>query len=530
MRISYLLKKFKPSLIPLMPILLLYLILVSIGVKSIDFGYHWDERNTVGLVNKYVRTGNLIPGWYLYPTFTSYLSLTAVTPYVIPEVINNGIDWKPIRAYLLSDVLNNNATFQLNVRKIFLATTMLTVIWVYLFVLITRKNRWEAFAAASFLGLSWEINYHARWIAPDGIMMQFGALALLFSSLALMRPKLRGWWLVGSAIAAGLATGTKYPGGLLILIPLYTAYRTGSIQFNFWKVFSEFTVIVLIFGITFIITTPGILLETNILIKNVAFLLRHYTTGHGRFTVSPGLQHLSLQLKYLSLVMFSKYQYISVTIFGLSIVGSYNYWKKSRAMAVMVIGFPIVFLLYFSTNRVMFVRNILVTVPFLAVLAARGAVVIWNILDLRSYRLIWAAMVAGMLAANFFWISYSAGTILDRNSDRFVLELIDHIEEHPDQLFLLSARTEAAINKTGAPLPANTTFSQDDQADIFVSYYYEPQLDEPAFWPSNRPNSAPQWIGPFEANLSYYGWDGDDRFLLIPIDTAKQYNLIPAEN
>lgn len=387
MKISYLINKIKTTLLPLIPILFLYLVLVSIGVKSLDFGYHWDERNTVGLVNKYVRTGNLLPGWYRYPTLTSYLALTTVTPYVIPEVINNGFEWKPIRAYLLSAVLNNNPTFQLNVRKIFLTTTMLTMVWVYLLVLITRKNWLEAFLAASFLGLSWEINYHARWIATDGIMMQFGALALLLSSLALLRPKLRWWWLVGSAIAAGMAFGTKYTGGLLVLLPLYVTYQTRSSQSSRWKTFSELVIISIIFGVTFIITTPAILLDTEILIKNATFELRHYSSGHGRFTVSPGLQHLSLLLGYLSLVMFSKYTAIALAIFILSLAGGYQYWKKSRALAVMVIGFPIVFLLYFSTNRALFVRNILVTVPFLAVLAARGTVVIWNKLELRSYRL-----------------------------------------------------------------------------------------------------------------------------------------------
>ena len=228
--------------------------------------------------------------------------------------------------------------------------------------------------------------------------------------------------------------------------------------------------------------------------------------------------------------MFSKYQYIALAIFILSLVGSYQYWRNSRALAVMLIGFPIIFLLYFSTNSVMFVRNILVTVPFLAVLAARGTIFIWNELEFKPYRLLYAATVTGMLAVNFFWISYSAGTILDRNTDRFVYELIDHIESHPDQLFLLSQRTEDTIKKTGSPLPINTTLSQDSRADIFVNYYYESQLEEPAFWPIGRRNAAPQWIGPFEVNFNYYGWEGDDRFLLIPMDTASQYNLLPAEN
>lgn len=135
-----------------------------------------------------------------------------------------------------------------------------------------------------------------------------------------------------------------------------------------------------------------------------------------------------------------------------------------------------------------------------------------------------------MLTVNFAWISYSAGTIFDRNTDRFVFELIEHIEEHPDQLFLLSPRIFDVINNASSPLPSNITLSQYDQANIFVSYYYDSNGIEQNFWLANRPNSAPQWIGPFEANLDYYGWEGDDRFLLIPMETAEQYNLIPAQN
>ena len=47
--------------------------------------------------------------------------------------------------------------------------------WLYRLVLTWRGSRIEALLAASLLALSWEVSYHTRWVAPDGLLMQFSA-------------------------------------------------------------------------------------------------------------------------------------------------------------------------------------------------------------------------------------------------------------------------------------------------------------------------------------------------------------------
>ena len=82
----------------------------------------------------------------------------------------------------------------------------------YLHMLAWGRPSTEALLGDLVLGLSWALAYHARWIAPDAVMPQFGALTMLSSMLAWWRPDQRIWLPLA---AVGLACGTKYAGGLL---------------------------------------------------------------------------------------------------------------------------------------------------------------------------------------------------------------------------------------------------------------------------------------------------------------------------
>ena len=106
----------------------------------------------------------------------------------------------------------------LNARAISLTISLLSIFWVYLAVWNWRRSWAESLLAASLLGLSWEMAYHARWFVPDSMMMQFASLMLMFLSYA-HRSSNPGIWLKCAAVAVGLACGTKYTGGIL-LVPL----------------------------------------------------------------------------------------------------------------------------------------------------------------------------------------------------------------------------------------------------------------------------------------------------------------------
>jgi hypothetical protein len=95
--------------------------------------------------------------------------------------------------------------FKLKVRTVFLAIALITSAWIFLLVLFWRKSYIEAFIFSAIFLSSWELNYHARWIAPDCVMMQFAFLLLLFMFLHFHKKKGASAYLTFSAIAVGLS-------------------------------------------------------------------------------------------------------------------------------------------------------------------------------------------------------------------------------------------------------------------------------------------------------------------------------------
>jgi hypothetical protein len=216
--------KFSQRLLQL-GILLAFLIASYFALAGVDYGPQWDQNLIKGNVNKFIRTGNLDPGEYVYPPVSSYIAATTVIPYSIPFVLRYGTNWVPTQQYLLNDVLKNpNESFLLNLRRVFVIFTMLAILWTGI---AAGQRDWLAgLVAACALAFSWEISYHSRLVHPDGPTMQFTSLALLFGMLAFFRrkPFSELTWLVLAIVAASIATATKYTAGVSLFVVLILAY------------------------------------------------------------------------------------------------------------------------------------------------------------------------------------------------------------------------------------------------------------------------------------------------------------------
>jgi hypothetical protein len=177
---------------------LAFMVLVYSGI---DFGFHWDEDfNKIDSVAYSLQHGfTLLPEQYSYPGVGYLLTLSALTPELVHEIADGKRDPEALKSALLP-VLKEKA-FRLRLRRIFGFVTALTTLWIYFAVLIWGRSWLEAMGAALFFTFSWEMIYHARWIAPDGILMQFGALTFFLLSLA---------WRKNSRLAILLAAVAAY--------------------------------------------------------------------------------------------------------------------------------------------------------------------------------------------------------------------------------------------------------------------------------------------------------------------------------
>jgi hypothetical protein len=99
----------------------------------------------------------------------------------------------------------------------------------------------------------------------------------------------------------------------------------------------------------------------------------------------------------------------------------------------------------------MMARNLLVVVPFMAILAARGTVFLWEYLQRQSrtalsvgrlrlnvFQAGFAVVIAASLLVNTAWLFDAAETIVDRHTDRFVRETAAYISTERGRVFFLS--------------------------------------------------------------------------------------------
>ena len=186
-------------------VLLPLLVFVVSGLRGLDFGFHWDESYHVGTLQEALEEGTILPGKFRYPSVSHWLCVAALAPELLSAPSEGTLREHLILSLEAQDYL-------LRVRAIFLVVTALAL--VPLFALVwSWRGPLEAWLAASLLGGSWEVAYHARWLAPDGVLVTLAAVVLLGAVRACLEPARRGS-LVMAALAAGAACGTKWPAAL----------------------------------------------------------------------------------------------------------------------------------------------------------------------------------------------------------------------------------------------------------------------------------------------------------------------------
>ncbi len=512
--------------------LLPFSLLVGTGIRGLDFGMHWDEKYyQIRPVRTMVETGVPLPQYYGYPSFDYWVNAAALLPEILRAPVT---DQATLRQQLLQTIESHS--FLLRLRAIYLIVTSLTVLWVYLLVLVWRSSRIEALLASLFFALSWEVAYHLRWVATDGMLMQFGALTALLCITARVSVNKQRWLTLAAAIA-GLGLGTKYPGGLLLVPVLIGDYLRWDAQHSLARRAFSLLRLIVIFAGAFLISTPATLFDTSELIAGVRYEIHHYATGHAGHTISPGIVHGWRILIYFSSVLFSRFTPIALIFFAFCLIGVFDLIKESPRTAVLFLCFPLLYLLYFSLQRAMVVRNLLVVVPYLAVAAARGAAVIWRLLKARSATLFrlggiklnlsqaaFTVFLSFCLLINCGWLIYAAETIADRHTDRFIHEAARYIKADSGKRLFLSPRVRVQLASLGS-LPSSIVTDDPAQADEVIFFASE-GLNSWKDWPANQ-FWLTTWFGPSEVNFNVYAnWWGDDRIVVMSMRKARTLNLL----
>ena len=162
---------------------------------------------------------------------------------------------------------------------------------------------WGAFAAGLMLAISPALVVHAHFATVDTMALLFVCLALLYALklLADEEPAILRWAILGG-VCAGLSAGTKYIGGLSVVMPLMALVLRRPPKLALGLVACSGATV-----LAFVVSTPGCLLDTRAFVRDFLFEQHHAATGHGIVFVgtAPGiLYHASNLILGMGLLAF----------------------------------------------------------------------------------------------------------------------------------------------------------------------------------------------------------------------------------
>jgi hypothetical protein len=488
--------------------LLAFIISLALGFSllGIMFGYHWDESRIMESARETFRTGNPLPGWYVYPSLphdlASLVQLTKLFSFIYPGFEEA---WKQ----------------HLMVRGVFILYSCAGIVFTFLLArLLTSENK-VALIAAGLLAFSWEFGYHSRWVAPDTIMMTNVVAAVFFATKYYLVQRFR--LLVYACIFGGLALASKYPAGL-VFIPLFLAgvkvlpdHRMTVVGIG-----KQIGLIGSLTSLVFLLTTPGFIFHFEQVMADLTRHIEIYQSGHfGHTLPASPFAHLWHMLEYLALAVFSSERFLSLVGFLLVLPGIGFIKRFSGTLNAIWLSFPVIYLAFFLTQDVFIVRNYQVLLPFCCILSAMGAAFL---LEKERLQTVGKMAFAGMLMIityNAVYRGEASWSIVTYNPNNLKERVQRHIQRQGNTKYYLTDRLVENLNISPKEWPKNVSSDTSDfiSKDQPLVITLDPLRRNWCHWEAYHHNLLKAVIGPLEVNMNYYpNWAGYQRALVLPYE------------
>jgi 4-amino-4-deoxy-L-arabinose transferase-like glycosyltransferase len=319
--------------------------------------YHPDEPVTLFITQTMLKTGDLHPHFFHWPSLIFYVNLLAYIPYYLLG--------KLLGAFQTPENILAPVQLGVGIARTQMPTTVLlgrlvtvsfgtgSVLLTYLIGRQLTNRIWVGLLAALMMAVSPTNVGLGHWMTPDTIATFF----ILASALASIYVFQQGqtWQYVIAGICIGLAASGKYNGALALILLLSAHFLRHG-----WRGFKgrNLYLALAISGLSFLITTPFAILDLPEFLAGMKFNMQHYSTGHD------GMEGNTLRW-YL--------EYLWRTTGLISIVAAlaiaYGILTKSKEV-ILLSSFPLVYFVFIGRLEVRNDRTILPLTPFLFILAS----------------------------------------------------------------------------------------------------------------------------------------------------------------
>ncbi len=366
---------------------------------GLPFLYDWDEPLNYRRVVSIAQSGNFNPYFFNYPSLDFYLRVPAVAGGFlwsarvgemrsIQEIVT---DYPPPGAAMARTVSHPRVLMW--ARSVSTLLSLLTIAVTFLVAVRVARSWWTAVAAAGLVACSPALIEHSARVAPD-TLMAFLCLTTVWLAWRAMEYPAGGRAAV-AGFAAGLAVSAKYNALPVVLVPVIACLLSDR------RSPGTVTAALLMPIVGFLVGTPYALVTFPAFLDGVAFEIVHYgIEGHGGATVDSWRAHAWAFLGWMTASAGGAMLTIFAPIGALVLLA--GRWRTG----LMTLAFPVGFLLLMLSQRVAFFRNMLVIVPFAAILAAWAVERIGTRVRLRAAAPVLVLLVAVQPIGQAVWERY----------------------------------------------------------------------------------------------------------------------------
>ena len=493
------------------------------GLRSIDFGFHWDEPVHLATVKQALADETFLPaGFYHYPSLLFFLTVLSRLGQRVLQPLGVG---------------QTDAEFFLIGRSVFLILTVLGALFLFLAAKRIAGQFAGVFAASVYL-LSWQMTYHSRWIAPDALLASLTAVFIWTLIRRMQSPQAR-LARMAPYIVAGLAASTKYQGAFLLAGALcLDLLLRGQEDRSARSIIVETSKGLSVFFVTFVVITPGVLIQPLKVYAAIRDRAEHYSDGHG-FHLGAQSEVLEEPTEFgaalvrsITLDLPSQSALLSLIISAMAIAGIALLSRANWRLTTSLLVGPVLFFLYSITLVVFIIRNFLLFHPFLSFFAAIALGALWK----WSARWLYARLSLAILLVLFIMQGVThqtidASAIQSRSSSQLAYLVAERIS--PDLNSTCVRATDEALQlltRNGVSF----THRERNRNEAEVSLILSNQLsvDAPVEL-SEWPGTESRWfdvIGTREVDFSHYPrWSGDQKALVFSPEQLTYIGLDSTE-
>lgn len=543
----------------------LFAFALGVGFYGVPFGSHWDEWYAQRGSEKALQRLDLFPGDFTYNGLYFDLAFAPLVDDVVDHLpaIFDQLEAAPTRplepekypaiAQMQKELIPMASTedYIHQTRRLFCTLTLLLV----LFAFFASRALWPlhpaaAVVAAAVTATSWELGYHARYIAVDALMASLAGLMFwcIFEARRsddVGKPVLAQLLWTVAAAAGGLAFGGKVT-GLFFCVPvglgaLLSPPRTlwsprvlaaGTPWWRRWllRVADDllhtgwlrlrrcvFTAVV--FVVTALLSTPGLIRDPIRLAAGVYHTAATYKLGKFAYATHELGDHLEKLYGWLVLRAPAPYIAGAVVLSALAVVGAVFLVRRHRVEAFLLFSFFVVWSLILLRAQQLSVRNALALLPVVVLCIAAGVVQVSSF-GVRVRAVVAVALVVVFGSSAAFDV-YAARSIRTTTRESIRRDATEWLNAHADRPLVLAPRLHKAIGAnldhyTCAPGRAPATNAR-------VALFFD---EHNRFkWQSNTIGFYEKQFSSLETNLERYAnWRGrhrTNRITVLPIESAR---------